>query len=75
MVRKVERELQDRRLKNGVKRDFDDDKDEDKVNAAMKRDLAKAQKRKETETDVNKRRRLEEIIRNIENFLSKYKTK
>ena len=75
MVRKVERELQDRRLKNGVKRDFDDDKDEDKVTAAMKRDLAKAQKRKETETDVNKRRRLEEIIRNIENFLSKYKTK
>ena len=75
MVRKVERELQDRRLKNGVKRDFDDDKDEDKVKAAMKRDLAKAQKRKETETDVNKRRRLEEIIRNIENFLSKYKTK
>lgn len=49
MVRKVERELQDRRLKNGVKRELDTDKDE--VNAALKRDLAKAKKRLETETD------------------------
>ncbi len=73
MVRKVERELQDRRLKNGVKKDFDADKDE--VNAAMKRDLAKAKKRLETETDVKKKHHIEEIIHNIESFLSRYDTK
>lgn len=73
MVRKVERELQDRRLKNGVKRELDTDKDE--VNAAMKRDLAKAKKRLETETDEKKRAHIKGIIYNIESFLSKYDTK
>ena len=73
MPRKVERDLQDRRLKNGVKRELDINKDE--VNAAMKRDLAKAKKRLETETDEKKRAHIKGIIYNIESFLSRYDTK
>lgn len=41
----------------------------------MKRDLAKAKKRLETETDVKKKHHIEEIIHNIESFLSRYDTK
>lgn len=73
MVRKVERELQDRRLKNGVKRDLT--ANENEISVAMKRDLEKAKERLKTETDEEKRAHIKGIIYNIESFLSKYDTK